>query len=166
VNWALCDGRLLQVNSHQPLYSLLGTAYGGDGINTFALPDLRGRLIVQNGASFGGSARPFAVKGGQEKVTLSVAQAPRHQHAFTVGAEAATTKEPAGNYLAAPVDTGNPDGTVLAYLPYGSDDDTLKTVALGPATLGSSGGSQPHENRQPYMAISYIIAITGEYPIF
>jgi microcystin-dependent protein len=166
--WALCDGSLLIVSANQYLFSLIGKAYGGDGINTFALPDLRGRLLVQTGQGSGLSSYPFAAKGGQEKVSLSVAETPVHRHAFTVGAEAATTNQPAGNFLAAPVDTGNPGNSVLAYLPYQEGDATLEIVPLGPATLVPSGSAQPlaHENRQPYLPISYIIAIRGVYPAF
>lgn len=165
-DWLFCDGSLLSISAYTYLFSLLGTTYGGDGTRTFALPDLRGRLLVQNGQLTGGSNYPFAVPGGQEKVLLADADLPAHTHSVTVSTSRAITNHPVGNLLAAPVDDGNADdSSVLAYMPYNANDDTLKTVALHQYTIGQSGyPNADHENRQPYVAINYIIATQGLFP--
>ncbi|MET0393651.1 MAG: tail fiber protein [Chitinophagaceae bacterium] len=166
VGWLTCDGSLQQISQFESLYSLLGTTYGGDGQTTFGLPDLRGRLIVQTGQMTGAANYPLGVAGGLEKVVLTLPAIPSHNHSFTVSTQPATTNQASGNFLAAAKDTGNPSVNVLEHLPFKSEDNTLKTVALHPGTLTSQGGNQPHENRQPYLCITYMIATEGEYPSF
>lgn len=167
-DWALCDGSLLPIKNNEALYSLLGTVYGGDGVVFFALPDLRGRTVVQNGQLTKGAKYPLGVKGGAETVVLTPANLPSHNHTFSANNSAATTNQPAGNWLSVLQDTGNPGSTVLAYLPYNTSDKTAAKVQLHPATIGNSGSAQPvaHENRQSYLCLNYIIATAGLYPSF
>ena len=165
-DWLLCDGSLLSISDYTELFSILGTTYGGNGSSTFGLPDLRGRLPVQNGQLKGGSNYPFAKPGGQETVVLNASNLPSHSHTMTVSTSPATTNQPLGNWLAAPVDDGNADdSTVLAYMPANAGDTTLQTVALGASTISTSGSANgAHDNRQPYLVINYIISVKGTYP--
>ena len=165
-NWAICDGRLLKITEYPALYSLITTSYGGDGITTFALPDLRGRLVVQNGRLAGGSVFQFAKPGGQQTVTLTSNNMAAHQHTLVASKESAVTNQAFNNYLATAQDPGNPGSDVLSYLEYKTNDATVKVVPLNGNTLNPIGGSQPHDNRQPYLGISYIIALNGIYPDF
>ena len=148
-DWMFCDGTLLPISQYDVLFSLIGTTYGGDGQSTFALPDLRGRAIVHQGAGFA-----MGESAGSETVTLVGQQMPAHGHAVL-----ATTGT--GN-------AGAPDPTVmLAAAPAGEpvyDTATTSLVNLAPGAVGPAGGSQPHENRQPYLAINYIISLYGIYP--
>lgn len=164
--WLLCDGSLLSIADYSDLFSVLGFTYGGNGSTTFALPDLRGRLLVQNGQLQGGSNYPFAKPGGQETVVLNSSNMPAHTHSVNVSASPATTSRPLGNWLATPVDDGNADdSTVLAYMPANSADKTLQTVALAAATISPSGiTNSAHDNRQPFLVINYIICARGVFP--
>jgi microcystin-dependent protein len=139
--WALCNGQFLPINQNQPLFSLLGTTYGGDGRLTFALPDLRGRVPIHRSGGFTQGTR-----GGEEAHTLSQNELPRHNHSFS----ASSTNADA------------PDPTMLAksnnvYGPAGNP------TTLSPASI-SSTGAQPHENMQPYSVISFCIALQGIFP--
>lgn len=137
--WAFCDGQILPISQNTALFSLLGTTYGGDGRTTFALPDLRGRAAVSPGASPGsGAAVTLGEQVGVEAVTLTAAQA-AHSH---VAAAQPTTSRPSG---AVPAIGGA----------YADSRD-----ASGP----SVGGGQPHENRAPYLAVTWAIAIQGIFP--
>lgn len=164
--WEICNGKLLSVSAYPALFSLIGYTYGGDGSTTFALPDLRGRLIVQNGQLTGGSTFPFARPDGKQTVTLTVSNMAEHQHSLAASKEPAITNQAANNYLSKAQDPGNPGSDVLGYLPYNTADTTLKMAPLKAGTLTSTGGNQPHDNRQPYLPISYIIALNGVYPDF
>lgn len=158
--WAYCQGQLLPISQNQALFSLLGTAYGGNGSTTFGLPDLRSRAVVGNGQGTGLSNYAMGQQGGQDGVALQVNQIPAHGHTFNgtiVTAEEPTAKQPADLYPAA---AGTPTAT-----PYstGTPSATMSSDAL-PATTTSAGGSQPHENRQPLLALNYAIALTGYFP--
>lgn len=166
VGWLQCNGTLLPISQYDALFTLIGTTYGGDGITTFALPNLQGRAAMQNGQLAGGASYPLGGAGGVETVTLTTASMPSHQHAFNVSTAAGTTNTATNNFLASVQDTGNPGSTVLAYMPYSQGDNTLVSVPLNPGTIGAGGSSQPHENMQPYLAITYIIATQGVYPSF
>ncbi|MET0395064.1 MAG: tail fiber protein [Chitinophagaceae bacterium] len=166
VGWAACNGALLPISQYDALYTLIGTTYGGDGISTFAVPDLRGRTPVQNGQLPGGSSYPLGGSAGVESVTLTSSSMPSHQHGFNVATTPGTTNSATNNFLSTVQDTGNPGSTVLAYIPYSQGDTTLQAIPLNPRTIGAGGGSQPHENRQPFLAITYIIATQGVYPSF
>jgi microcystin-dependent protein len=144
--WADCNGQLLPINQNQALFSLLGTTYGGNGITTFALPDLRGRVPMHAAA-----ALQLGQQGGEEAHTLTIAELPVHTHLFNASNSAGNEVTPEGNVPAR--DANSEKG-------YGPVSNTT----MDPAAIGSAGGGQPHENRMPYMALHYIIALTGIFP--
>lgn len=153
VGWAFCAGQLLAISENDALFALIGTTYGGDGQSTFALPDLRGRAPVHQGQGPGISQNyTIGETGGVEAVTLTPQQMPTHNHNFNATQEIGQNGQP-GNGFFAQVSTGQ-----LYHEPF----DPL--VALNAGVLQSVGGSQPHENMQPYLAISFIIALEGIFP--
>jgi len=146
--WALCNGQLLPINQNQGLFSLLGTTFGGDGRVNFALPDLRSRVPIHVGAS-----HTLGERGGEQGHTLSKAELPTHTHVLNASSTA-------GN---APVPFG-PGGNVLASTPnliYGPPGNL---VATNPATVTSIGGNQAHQNMQPFLVLSFCIALQGIFP--
>jgi microcystin-dependent protein len=145
--WALCDGQLLPINQNQALFSLLGTNFGGDGKTTFALPDLRGRVPVGAGEAATGSSYTVGSTGGQETVKLTSSQLAAHAHPIRAHGGASTTTSPVG---AVPANGGK-------YAP-------TQNAQMSSAMAGQTGGGQPHENRQPYLTLTYIIALTGIFP--
>jgi microcystin-dependent protein len=145
-NWAFCDGRVLLTTDYMELAQLIGNTYGGDGQTTFALPDLRGRIPVKQGAGF-----QLGAAGGVEEVTLNVNQMPAHSHAFETAGVAGNQISPAGNL---PAESFN-------VVPYIND---ATTGTFDPASISYTGGSQPHDNVQPYTCVSYIICLSGLYP--
>ena len=147
-NWALCYGQLLPISEYQALFSILGFTYGGDGRTTFALPDLRGRTAMGNGSNPTGSSYPLGFMGGQETVLLNGSQMPVHSHNIRAKEEG-DTDDPNGVYIA-----GN------GQLSFGTSSD----VTLNQSTVDSAGGNQPHNNMQPYTALSCIICINGIFP--
>lgn len=156
--WALCDGSLLQIAANTALFSLLGTQFGGDGVKTFGVPDLRGRIVVGTGQGPGLSNYVQGKPGGVETVTLSNTQDGAHTHG--VVASGFTTDPTA--YVADPASDllpGAPGGTNY-YAPLSAGTQTT----LAPSTLTPATGGQPHDNRQPYQTLNYIIALTGAYP--
>ncbi len=151
--WALCQGQLLPISQNQALFSILGTMYGGDGRTTFALPDLRGRVALSSGQGPGLSNYAEGHKGGAEQVTLNTNQIPAHNHGLHANEKAATTNAPAGAALA------NTRGRDWDYDSSGDVNTTLSDKSIG-----HTGGGQSHENRQPYLAVNYIIALEGVFP--
>lgn len=148
--WALCNGQLLSIAQNSALFSILGTTYGGDGINTFALPDLRGRTPMNWGQGPGLTARVIGEQSGQESVTLLTTQMPTHNHLVATNSSESTSGRPANGFL----------GTSGAALyDAASDGSTLNVNAIS-----SAGGNQPHSNMQPYLAVSFIIALNGIFP--
>jgi microcystin-dependent protein len=145
--WATCDGQILPIAQNTALFSLLGTTYGGNGQSTFALPDLRGRLPVHIGGGL-----TIGQAGGSETVILTTTNLPAHTHVANA-ASAATTLSPAGQYWAA-----DPGANVA---PYAAAPDGR--VMSGTA-IGAQGGNQPHANLQPFLAVTFIIALEGIYP--
>lgn len=144
-NWAACDGQLLPINQNQALFSLLGTTYGGNGIQTFALPNLQGRLPIHTGPHY-----TLGQNAGEVTHTLIIQEMPAHTHQL-VGTATAPTQGPPSNTM------------LLAGAPiYLSPDSNL--VPLDPASLSTVGGSQPHPNMQPYLPLSFCIALTGIFP--
>ena len=143
--WALCDGQLLPINQNQALFSILGTTYGGNGTTTFALPDLRGRSPVHPGSenSLGGL-------GGEENHTLFSTEMPGHTHQAAGDAASASVSTPTGNVWAA---SGNN--------PFSS---SAPDTTMNPASVGVTGGSQPHANQQPYLVVNFVIALVGIFP--
>ena len=159
--WALCDGQLLPISQNTALFSLLGTTYGGDGRTTFALPDLRGRVPLHAGGGPGLTNYRQGQKGGVEQVTLNTSNLPAHTHAAT------TTTRAQSDYG----DSASPNNTVWAQdgaagaQPYSTraPNSNMHSDAVE-VSVQNTGGGQAHENRQPYLAINYIIALTGIYP--
>jgi microcystin-dependent protein len=145
--YAMCNGQLMAINQNQALFSLLGTTYGGNGIQNFGLPNLQGRTPL--GA---GSGIVLGQSGGQDAHTLVAAEVPSHVHALQATTTAATASTPGGNLLA------NTSGAATLY---------AVASALAPmnaATIANAGGSQPHENRQPFLAMNWCIALAGIFP--
>lgn len=149
VGWELCHGQLLQISEDETLFQLIGTTYGGDGETTFAVPDLRGRVPVHQGAAVGGATRVIGEAGGTESVTLTVQQIPNHTHAQLVSSTAAGSRSPVGGVPAALA-------SEVAYAAVDATED------LGATSV--AGAAAPHENRQPYLAINYIISRFGVFP--
>jgi microcystin-dependent protein len=144
--WRFCDGSLLPISESEALFSLIGTTYGGDGQSTFAVPDLRGRLPVHQTAGF-----VMGQAAGVESVTLTTATTPAHTHAFLASPNNGAQINPSGNVPARFV--GN--NAYLAAVP---------NVAMAPDSIGSYGNSQPHDNMQPYLCVSFIISLFGVFP--
>ena len=153
VGWNYCDGTLLSISTNDALYALLGTTYGGDGVNTFAVPDLRGRVPIHQGSQTGLPTYVIGQVGGVTSVTLLASNMPAHSHTLSATAELGKDADPRGKLL------GAADDTCLIY-----KESATATVPLSPAHVGPSGGSQPHDNMQPYLAMNYIIATSGIYP--
>lgn len=161
--WLICDGSTLPIQGNEALYTLLGTTYGGDGRTTFALPDLREKVVVGNG-QLGTTNYVTGSTGGANTVTLTIANMPPHNHTLNAYADTATTASPTGtNILAVSVPQGATytSAKLYATLPAGTTepDSPLDTVAVS-----SSGGSTPHDNLMPYLTINYIISKTGIFP--
>lgn len=162
-DWAFCQGQLLPIVGNEALYSLLGTAYGGDGRTNFGLPDFRGRIAVGSGDGPGLTSRPLGQRSGQEFVTLTEDQIPAHKHHFTVSKNPATTNQVTDKMLAAPQDpSGGLD--VVYYLPDTPETETL--LPLREDAIRDNGGDEEHENRQPFVVVNYIICMKGLYPQF
>jgi microcystin-dependent protein len=148
VGWMFCEGQLLPIADFDVLFNLIGTTFGGDGQSTFALPDLRGRLPIHQGFSF-----TPGQSSGVEQVTLSVNEIPAHTHPFLATSNQASSSSPA-NQL--------PAITQAATItPYGTDSPQ---VQLNSNSIGSVGGSQPHNNFQPYLCLNFIISLFGVFP--
>jgi len=165
--WALCNGQLLPINQNQALFSLLGTTFGGNGQTTFALPDLRGRVPIGVGVS--GSNPLLGESAGTETASLTVNQLPAHTHAVDITAltaaarcrnGAANLPTPGGNTFA----IATPPAT-LAYSSTVDANMQASTVSFaGSAPTADAGTSQPHENLQPFLVLSYCIALVGIFP--
>lgn len=148
VGWMFCEGQLLSISEYETLFQLIGTTYGGDGQSTFALPDLRGRVPVH---VHQGSGFVFAQTGGAETITLTVNQIAAHSHPLLASTRQGNSSVPAGRVAA---QSANPTVYVTA-----SPD-----VNLAAAAISATGGSQPHENRQPYLCLNFIISLFGIFP--
>jgi microcystin-dependent protein len=148
---SFCDGHLLPINQNTALFSLIGTFYGGDGITTFALPDLRGRMAIGQGQGIGLSPRTVGDSFGEESVTLTVGQLPAHSHQAVASASPGNTVSPSGAYWA-------PGPRLLLY------SSAMSPVPMNAATVSSTGGSQPHDNRKPFLTLNYVIWLQGIFP--
>ena len=147
--WALCQGQLLSTVEYATLFALIGTTYGGDGETTFALPNLQGRVpIHRQGGTF-----PIGMQGGEEQVTLTVNQTPAHSHSLSASTATATKSDPSGNVPAVVV-----GGNAYAQ---GSPAVQLNARTI---SASGSGGSQPHNNMQPFQVINFIISLSGIFP--
>lgn len=154
---AYCAGQLMSIAQYSALYSLIGTTYGGDGVQTFALPDLQGRLPVGMGQGTGLSDYPIGTKTGTETVTLASTQIPSHDHAMVASGAAAGFTMPGG---AVPAALASPfSGWYVA-----AGNVTGSPVAFAPNAVQFAGNTLPHENRMPTLAVSIIIALEGIFP--
>lgn len=153
--WAFCDGQLLPISSNSALFSIIGTAYGGDGRTTFALPDLRGRVPMHAGTGPGLTPRQIGQRVGVEDVTLVESQMPNHSHELLVASAAPANSRASGDAIG--------QGTFFVNN-NPSDPATQPSLALNSRTVGAAGGSQQHENMQPTLCINYIIALQGIFP--
>jgi microcystin-dependent protein len=153
IGWAQCNGQLLPIAQNTALFALLGTFYGGDGRSTFALPDLRGSVPMNQGQGPGLSERTIGEMGGADTVTLSAAEMPLHTHAALTNGIGPTTANPAEAVWTAVGRSASP--------PYGPATN-LQTMS--PQALSVSGSGMPHNNRQPYLVVNFIIALQGEFP--
>jgi microcystin-dependent protein len=147
--WAFCSGQILPISQNTALFSLLGTTYGGNGQTTFALPDLRGRVPVSSGQGPGLSSYDLGQSGGTESVTLNLNQTPAHNHLVNGSSNDATDSRPDGTFPAA-VGAGA----------YAKSSD----VQMNQGMISQAGGSQPHENIQPYLTLNWCIALEGIFP--
>lgn len=143
--WALCNGQLLPINQNQALFSLLGTTFGGDGRVNFALPDLRGRVPIHVG-----NFHTLGERGGEQAHTLNIAELPTHTHVMNASTSSGDTPLPSGNVLA--------DSPSQLYGP------PLNLVSLPAGTVTNIGGSQAHLNMQPFLTLSFCIALQGIFP--
>jgi len=144
--WALCNGQFLPINQNQALFALLGTTYGGNGQTTFALPDYRGRVPIHSG-----DGHTLGERGGAQAHTLTQQELPAHTHMVNATSNSASTTVPTGNFLA---------DTKPSELYNAADGG----VAMSPSMVTNVGGSQPHENRQPFLAVNFCIALQGIFP--
>ncbi|MEJ5125430.1 tail fiber protein [Comamonas sp. MYb21] len=152
--WFTCDGSLKSIADYEVLYTLLGTTYGGDGVSTFAVPDLRGRLPIHQGSGPGLTPRAIGQIAGTEAVTLAPQHMPAHIHAVAVSTAAATSQSPASNQMLAAISGDGLYATEVAGDP----------IATSSQTVGTVGGSQPHENTMPTLAVNFCMAWAGIYP--
>jgi microcystin-dependent protein len=143
--WAICDGSLLSISEFEVLFVLIGTTYGGDGQSTFALPDLRSRVPLHQGASF-----TIGQNGGAEAVTLTANQIPAHTHAAVASSGAGSSHDPTGNIWANWTGSQYSDQTINA--------------SMSPSAITSAGGSQPHDNMPPFLGLNFIISLFGIFP--
>ncbi len=154
--WMTCDGQLLPISEYDTLFNLIGTTYGGDGQSTFALPNLAARTPIHVGNN-GTTTYNLADNGGVTSVTLSTNQIPNHTHPIIADNNTATSGSPSNRYLA------NTPGGNLYTVP-GSAPHPPLWENMNAASLPVQGGSQPHDNMQPYLAITFIISLFGIYP--
>jgi microcystin-dependent protein len=146
--WALCNGQLLPINQNQALFSLLGTTFGGDGRVNFALPDLRARTPIH-----AGSGHTLGERGGEQSHTLSIAELPAHDHTEMATASTATTNNPTGTVMLAQSSAANLYGSAAS-----------NKVAMAANAVSNVGGSQAHLNLQPFLTLSFCIALQGIFP--
>jgi microcystin-dependent protein len=152
VGWSFCNGQIQAISQNSTLFQLIGTTYGGDGQQTFALPDLQGRVPIHQGVDSNGNPYVIGQRSGTESVTLTAPQMPSHSH-LPRAASIADSVSPSGKFWSA-----DPSATVAPY-------NTAPTAnSMSAAAIALAGGSQPHNNMQPFLAVSFIIALFGIFP--
>lgn len=154
--YAFCNGQLLSIAQNTALFSILGTTFGGNGTTTFGLPNLQGTIPMNWGSAPSGTTYSLGQVGGVENVTLTGNQMPSHSHVAMGSNASAELPSPANAVWAAPLDSQGTAGT--GYL------GTAPNSPMAPAAIGPAGGSQPHENRQPFLCVTFIIATQGIFP--
>jgi microcystin-dependent protein len=153
--WQACDGSLLSIAEYDALFALLGTTYGGDGVNTFTVPDLRGRMHIQQVQGQGMRKYGIGQVAGAESVTLLSNQMPAHTHPLQVTTAAATATTPSNTLL---------PGAVSGDTFYVNTITGNTAAAMAPQMLGNAGGTLPHENCMPTLTVQYCIAVEGIFP--
>lgn len=148
LGWAFCQGQLLSIAQNTALFSLLGTTYGGNGQTNFRLPDLRGRVAVSSGQGPGLSDYQLGETGGEENHTLITNELPTHNHAVACNGEDSNSANPTSHF---------PASQTTGY-------STASTASMNAGVIGATGGSQPHNNVQPYLTFNYCIALQGIFP--
>ncbi len=161
VNWALCQGQMLNIASYQALYSLIGTTYGGDGVTTFAVPNLSGSVPIGAGMGTAPGATNHAIgtRGGSETVTLTGATVPSHTHSLNATSKTSTT----ATFSSGVVYGSDPTNAHKHY--ENPPSASAKKVALYGGSISSTGGNQPHANIMPTIGLVYQICLNGIYPI-
>ena len=154
-NWALCNGQILGIADQQALFSLLGTTYGGNGIQTFALPEMRGRIPMGSGQGPGLSNRPIGMQIGSETVPLREVDMPVHTHCLQASSGQANSTSPVNSILA---NVSNENGTFYETQPFSN------VFAMASGQVGSTGKNESHPNMMPYSAVNFQICLTGIYP--
>lgn len=159
VGWMFCDGQLLPISEYETLFQLIGTTYGGDGQSTFALPDLRGRIPLHFGTGPDGTTYTQAEAAGVEEVTLTTQQIPSHTHPMMCSSGGGQNASNPLNAVAAPSDLSQFNDLTVA-------PNTAPNAQMGnPGFLSDpTGGSQPHENKMPFLCVNYIISLFGIFP--
>lgn len=152
--WMFCDGTPLPISENDVLFQLIGTTYGGDGENTFNLPDLRGRLPVHMGTSSFGQTFNIGEGAGTEEVTLTISQIPVHTHPQLCSSGGGTTSSDPANAVPGPADLSEFNNAVAGNVQMGTP----------PMTSDAAGGSQPHTNFAPYLCVNFIISLFGLFP--
>jgi microcystin-dependent protein len=145
--WMFCEGQLLPISENDALFTLIGTTYGGDGQETFALPDLRGRIPIHFG-----NGKVLAEAAGAEEITLTVQQIPSHNHALLCNSAVGAQSSPSGNFYAS-------SGTQLY-----ADPPVAAPIGMKATLVGGTGGSQPHTNFAPYLCVNFILSLFGRFP--
>ncbi|WP_036139872.1 phage tail protein [Luteibacter sp. 9135] len=153
--WLACDGSLVPISEYETLYALLGTLYGGDGVNTFGVPDMRGRLAVGLGQGPGLSNYRAGQQSGTETVTLSTPQLPMHNHTCIATTDTGTSATPGASAVL---------GGIAPDTMYTPDISGLTAYTMAVAAVGNQGGSQPHNNLMPTLSVPFYIAYLGVYP--
>jgi microcystin-dependent protein len=152
--WEFCDGRALPISENETLFAVIGTTYGGDGEQTFNLPNLQSRVPLHQGTGSDGINYQLGQAAGVESVTVTTQQLPVHNHAMLGSISATTTNDPANNVPATLL-------VALQQFPYGQSTPILP---IDPSSITPVGGSQPHDNMQPYGCLNYIISLFGLFP--
>lgn len=150
--WATCDGQVMAISQNTVLFTLIGTIYGGDGQQTFNLPDLRGRVPIHQGQGLGLSNYIIGQNGGVETVTLTTTQIPAHNHPPLASSGTGRSSNPANNVWAA-------QAGAKQFMGSGAINASMNATAMG-----NAGGSQPHDNMLPFLAINFIISLFGIFP--
>ncbi len=158
LGWALCNGQLTAISENQALFALIGTTYGGDGVTTFALPNMQSRMPIHAGTGGGATYVPGQLAGA-ETVTLTTAQMPAHTHIPSGTTGNGTVTAPAGAIWAADPENNPSNDTFLVY-----STNTTGTVQMNAGAVSIAGGSQPHDNMPPYVTVNFIIATVGVFP--
>jgi microcystin-dependent protein len=158
--WMICNGQTLPISENDVLFQLIGTTYGGDGESTFQLPNLGGRIPVHMGQGPGLSNYAIGQSAGVESVTLTVQQIPQHSQLAVANANPGTISTPAVSSILATEAVSNGTNNPYTYAPY----DSATQVTLPSSAIGTAGGSQPHENIQPVLAVTICISLFGVFP--